>query len=46
MTCMDLNLYLCGGLAASIVGNIFWFFKWCVAKGKLLDLQGLMGIEP
>ena len=45
MDCMELNTYLCGVLAASIVGNIFWFLKWCAVKGKLLETLASFGVE-
>lgn len=38
MNCMELNLYLCAAVGASIVANIFWYLMWCVAKAKAAEL--------
>lgn len=38
MDLLELNTWLCGALAASVVGNIFWFFKWALLKDKYLEL--------
>lgn len=45
MTCMDLNGYIAGVAGAAVVGNIFWFFKWCAAKGEANELRALTGID-
>ena len=34
MNCLELNLYLCAVVGASVVGNIFWYLTWCAAKAK------------
>lgn len=44
-TCMALNTYLCGALATSIGISIFWFFKYCAAKGKYLEMRAVYGME-
>lgn len=45
MTCLDLNLWMCGGLAATTFLAIFFFFKWCAVQGRLNNLLGDMGVE-
>ena len=45
MTCMDLNLYLCGVLAALTVSNIFWYLMWCKAKRQLKGLLRDLGLH-
>ena len=45
LSCMDFNSYLVGVTAAAIVGNIFWFFKWCAAKGAYNNLVADLGVE-
>ena len=44
-SCMELNNYIFGVAAAAIVGNIFWFFKWCAAKGELNELLATYGVD-
>lgn len=45
MTCLDLNLWLCGACAVLLITSIHWFFMWCAAKGRLNELYADMGVE-
>lgn len=42
MTCMNLNLYLCGVLAALTVSNIFWYLMWCKAIAQRDETLALL----
>lgn len=44
-SCMELNNYVLGVAAAAVVGNIFWFFKWCAAVGELKELLATYGVD-
>lgn len=44
-SCMELNNYILGVAAAAVVGNIFWFFKWCATKSKLNELLATYGVD-
>lgn len=45
MDCLDLNLWMCGGLAATTILAITFFLKYCAAQGRLNELLGDMGVE-
>lgn len=45
MTCLDLNLWLCGALAALTATSIYWFLSWCSLKGELNELYADWGVE-
>lgn len=45
MTCMDLNLYLCGVLASLMVSNIFWYLMWCNSKRRLKNFLHDLGLH-
>lgn len=45
MSCLDFNAYTVGVAAAAIVGNIFWFFMYCVAKGAHNEDLTKFGVE-
>jgi hypothetical protein len=42
---MELNAYILSVAATAVVGNIFWFFKWCAAKGELRELLATYGVD-
>ena len=44
-SCMELNNYILGVAAAAVVGNIFWFFKWCDVQAKLTELVANYGVD-
>lgn len=37
-SCMELNNYIIGVATAAVVGNIFWYFRWCIVQGRLNQL--------
>ena len=45
LTCLELNNYLFSALVVSIGISIFWFFKYCAAKGKYLELIATYGVD-
>lgn len=45
MSCLDLNLWLCGALAVLTVTSIYWFFKACALQGELNELYAEWGVE-
>lgn len=44
-SCMEFNNYVLGVAAAAIVGNIFWFFKWCNVQARLTELVANYGAD-
>ena len=42
MTCMDLNLYLCGVVAALTVSTVFWYLMWCKAIAQRDECLALL----
>jgi hypothetical protein len=45
MTCLDLNLWLCGALAVLTATNIYSFLSWCALKGELNEMYKARGAE-
>lgn len=44
-SCMELNNYILCVAATAVVGNIFWFFKWCDLQSKLTELVANHGVD-
>lgn len=42
MTCMDLNLYVCGVVAALTVSTVFWYLMWCKAIAQRNEVLALL----
>lgn len=45
LSCIELNNYILGVASAAVVGNIFWFLKWCSIKNKLDELLVTYGVN-